>query len=104
MVGSSTLDVDGGYVVGDSTLADGNSRGFVHDLRTRRTRAIGTFGGRDSRVSGIDGGVAAGSARTSGNQNTHAYAYDARTRVLTELDSPVGPDGTSTAAGISEGR
>ncbi|MFF7639742.1 hypothetical protein [Streptomyces canus] len=45
-----------------------------------------------------------GSARTPGNRNTHAYAYDARTRVITELDSPVGPNGTGTAVGISEGR
>lgn len=91
-------------MIGDSTLADGNSRGFVHDLRTHRTQTIGTFGGTDSHVNGIDSGVVVGSARTTGNQNTHAYAYDARTRVMTELDSPVGPDGTSTAAGTSLGR
>lgn len=101
---SSALDVEGRYVIGDSTLADGNSRGFVHDLRTHRTQTIGTFGGTDSHVNGIDSGVVVGSARTTGNQNTHAYAYDARTRVMTELDSPVGPDGTSTAAGTSLGR
>ncbi|MDT0487636.1 hypothetical protein [Streptomyces doebereineriae] len=101
---SSALDVEGRYVIGDSTLANGNSRGFVHDLRTRSTQTIGTFGGTDSHVAGISGSTVVGSARTPGNQNTHAYAYDARTGVMTELESPVGPDGTSTAAGSSQNR
>lgn len=91
-------------MIGDSTLSNGNSRGFVHDLRTRSTQTIGTFGGTDSHVAGISGSVVVGSARTPGNQNTHAYAYDARTGVMTELESPVGPDGTSTAAGTSLNR
>jgi hypothetical protein len=38
------------------------------------------------------------------DQNTHAYAYDARTGLMTELESPVGPDGTSTVAGTSQNR
>jgi probable HAF family extracellular repeat protein len=101
---SLALGVEGRYVIGDSSLAGGDRRGFVHDLRTHRTQTIGTFGGTDSHVTAISGGLVVGSARTPGNQNTHAYAYDPRTRVLTELDSPVGPDGTSTAAGTSEGR
>ncbi|MFJ6386493.1 hypothetical protein ACIQJT_02675 [Streptomyces sp. NPDC091972] len=98
---STALDVEGRYVIGDSSLAGGDRRGFVHDLRTGRTRAVGTFGGGDSHVTDISGHTVVGSARTPGNQNTHAYAYDARTGTMTELDSPVGPDGTSTAAGTS---
>ncbi|NEB03386.1 hypothetical protein [Streptomyces sp. SID13726] len=101
---STAIDVEGRYVAGNIYWPDSDRRGFVHDLRTGRMRTIGTFAEGDSHVTDISGRTVVGSASTPANRNTHAYAYDARTGVLTELDSPVGPDGTSSAVGSSLNR
>ena len=101
---SNAVAVEGRYAIGDSTTATGERRGFVYDLRTRHMQALGTFGGTDSHVTAISGPIVVGSARTPGNQSTHAFAYDVRTQVMTDLGTPAGPAGVSSPAGISQGR
>ncbi|MFI6561076.1 hypothetical protein [Streptomyces sp. NPDC050534] len=101
---SSAVAVQGRHVIGDSTTADGDEHAFVYDLRTHHMRALGTFGGTGSHVDAISGDTVVGSARTAGNQSTHAFAYNVRTGTMTDLGSPAGPAGISSAVGISEGR
>ncbi|MET7472808.1 hypothetical protein ABZT17_00390 [Streptomyces sp. NPDC005648] len=100
---SSTVGVEGRHVIGDSLTAAGDERAFVYDLRTHHMRELG-LGGSDSHVNAISGNIVVGSGWTAGNQGNHAFAYDARTKVMTDLGSPIGPSGGSGAAGISGGR
>jgi hypothetical protein len=65
---------------------------------------LGTFGGSTSNVTGISGHFVTGNARTTGNQGSHAFAYDLRTHVMTDLGSLAGPSGVSSSVGISQGR
>ncbi|WP_152648577.1 hypothetical protein [Streptacidiphilus anmyonensis] len=62
----------------------------VHDL--------GTLGGTSSTATAIDGHTVVGSSLISGDSAEHAFAYDLRTRTMTDLGTL---DGSSEATGVA---
>jgi uncharacterized membrane protein len=62
---------------------------------------LGTLGGSTTTVTGLSGTIVVGTSSLPGDTVSHAFAYDLRTRTMTDLGSLAGPTGSSNAAAVS---
>ncbi|MFE1413360.1 hypothetical protein ACFW6F_21515 [Streptomyces sp. NPDC058746] len=81
LVAAGLLVVGAGPASGAETSSAGPAAGSVQYA----VQDLGTLGGTRSKANAIDGNTVAGSSLTKGDAAEHAFAYDLRSRTMTDL-------------------
>ncbi|MFJ3803627.1 hypothetical protein ACIPSJ_46035 [Streptomyces sp. NPDC090088] len=81
LVGAGLLAAGAGPAYGAGASSAGSVAGSVEYT----VRDLGTLGGTRSEATAIDGYTVVGSSQTSGDDTEHAFAYDLRRHVMTDL-------------------